>query len=135
MEKNLQPVELAVLNRVATQVHLCKERQVLYIGELAHFTDVVQLDSEEPQALGVLEAFQLWDLVFRYIEGFQDWQIRKAWKLAKPVLLEVEFLDEESVEVFDGVNWVAIQGKDLQLGWKMLYITRRHLLFYRPSIY
>ena len=59
MEKNLQPVELAVLNRVATQVHLCKERQVLYIGELAHFTDVVELDSKEPQALGVLEAFQL----------------------------------------------------------------------------
>lgn len=41
VEKDLQSVEFAVLNRVATQVHLCKERQVLYIGQLPHFTHVV----------------------------------------------------------------------------------------------
>lgn len=55
MEQNLEPVEFSILDRVATQVDLSEERQVFNIGQLPSLADVVKLDFEEPQAIGVLE--------------------------------------------------------------------------------
>lgn len=55
MEQNLEPVEFSILDGVAAQVDLCEERQVFNIGQLPSLADVVKLDFEEPQAIGVLE--------------------------------------------------------------------------------
>lgn len=51
----MEPVEFSILDRVATQVDLSEERQVFNIGQLPSLADVVKLDFEEPQAIGVLE--------------------------------------------------------------------------------
>ena len=55
MEQNLEPVEFSILDRVATQVDLSEERQVFNIGQLPSLPNVIKLDLQEPQAIGVLE--------------------------------------------------------------------------------
>ena len=55
MEQNLEPVEFSILDRVAAKVDLSEKRQVFNIGQLPSLADVVELNLQEPQAIGVLE--------------------------------------------------------------------------------
>ena len=73
MEKILKPIVLTGLQRINTEINLCKKREIFDIFQLVNFFDVVQIQIQEFQRFNCLKAFELANLVLRKIKGSENW--------------------------------------------------------------
>jgi hypothetical protein len=74
VEQALQSVEFASLKRVNTKIYFSQQSQVLNVFQLVDLFDVVQIQIQELQTLNRFQALELAYLVFRKVQGSQNWQ-------------------------------------------------------------
>lgn len=114
VKQALQPVELAVLDRIHTEIHLRQQRQVLNVLQLVDLSDIVQTHVQKFQAINLLKASQLRNVVLGQVQGPEHRQRFKFDDLAEVVGANEQFLEPQVFQVFDFANLVAVEAEDSQ---------------------
>lgn len=97
MEQALKSVEFAVLNRVHTQVNICKQWQVFNVFQLIDFLNVVHTHVKELEALDRLKASKSVNLVLGEVQCSQNYKCFQVLNYSNVVGTEVQLFDPHVV--------------------------------------
>lgn len=135
MEKTLEPIVLAALNRINTEVNLREQWQILNIFQLIDFLYVVKAHVQEFQTFNALKICQFCYLVFWQIQCSQNWQSLQTLNLMQLISTNEKFLKPKVVQIFNSLNLVTIktQNSETLIGFNAINI--RNIIVVKVEVF